>query len=274
MQIRGTGTREISASITKPSVDSTVSDVDYYEVNLSDGDEVRVQARNLFRGANLSLELIGPGGRTERSFFEWRARGQASMTATRDGSHYVKVSAVSINQTEARYRLDITKDTRLGPENVDFDVVPENNSGGLQLGGVDFWDDDWVVVDTMPDQTQAPCTLDETKEYKRSPSVSISTDTKINRTRVVQVGSQQPCKVVVRTSGPSNAEVDIFVTLDGSQPTLSNYDASSQTSGSDEQIVLEPADGLRAGGTVTALARGYPVTGDYAVQVEIYRRSE
>jgi serine protease len=81
-----------------------------------------------------------------------------------------------------------------------------------------------------------------------SPSETYSYSTRTN----------SPCQIEVSLVGPADADIDLFVTLDGRTPTPDDYDASSETADANEQIILDDIDastelgirveGIRGGG--------------------------
>jgi serine protease len=48
-----------------------------------------------------------------------------------------------------------------------------------------------------------------------------------------------PCQVTVTLDGPTNADLDLFVTTDGRKPTNYDYDKQSATQDSQEQVIVE-----------------------------------
>ncbi|WP_257298581.1 S8 family serine peptidase [Haloarchaeobius sp. FL176] len=74
-----------------------------------------------------------------------------------------------------------------------------------------------------------------------------------------------PCQVTVSLTGPSNADFDLYVTLDGRTPTTSDYDKRSITQDSQEQVI---ADAVSAGQDIGILVDSYSGSGSYTVSVE------
>ncbi|MFC4406575.1 S8 family serine peptidase [Haloarchaeobius iranensis] len=74
-----------------------------------------------------------------------------------------------------------------------------------------------------------------------------------------------PCQVTVSLSGPSNADFDLYVTLDGRTPSTSDYDKRSITQDSQEQVI---ADAVSAGQDIGILVDSYSGSGSYTVSVE------
>ncbi len=73
------------------------------------------------------------------------------------------------------------------------------------------------------------------------------------------------CQVTVSLDGPSGADFDLYVTLDGRTPTTSDYDKRSITQDSQEQII---ADAVSSGQDIGILVDSYSGSGSYTVSVE------
>ncbi|WP_049921134.1 S8 family serine peptidase [Halopiger djelfimassiliensis] len=73
-----------------------------------------------------------------------------------------------------------------------------------------------------------------------------------------------PCSTTVTLDGPSNADFDLYVTLDGSRPTRQNFDASSAGNGSDESVTVS----LSGDETVRILVYATDGSGSYTLTIE------
>ncbi|MFD1646369.1 S8 family peptidase [Haloarchaeobius litoreus] len=73
------------------------------------------------------------------------------------------------------------------------------------------------------------------------------------------------CQVTVSLDGPSGADFDLYVTLDGRTPTTSDYDKRSITQDSQEQVI---ADAVSSGQDIGILVDSYSGSGSYTVSVE------
>jgi serine protease len=74
-----------------------------------------------------------------------------------------------------------------------------------------------------------------------------------------------PCQVTVSLSGPSSADFDLYVTLDGRTPSTYDYDKRSISMNSDEQVII---DSPSAGQDVGILVDSYSGSGNFTVSVE------
>jgi serine protease len=77
--------------------------------------------------------------------------------------------------------------------------------------------------------------------------------------------TSDPCQITVSLDGPSNADFDLYVTLDGRTPTTSDYDKRSITQDSQETVVVEDIDSDTELGI---LVDSYSGSGNYTVSVE------
>ncbi len=89
--------------------------------------------------------------------------------------------------------------------------------------------------------------------YSDSDSYTYGTDT------------ANPCQVTVSLDGPSNADFDLYVTLDGRTPSTSDYDKRSITRDSQETVVAEDVDSSTELGI---LVDSYSGSGSYTLSVE------
>lgn len=259
-------------------VDGRSGDEDYFEVQLDSGDTVTATVESLGDGPD--LEIIGPEGNIESADSIDSTTSEASMTATTSGAYYVTVLPGANPPQSEEYDLTIKKETSVG-------------SGGPTLGfgpvlDVDITQvpNDWIMVgddessDSVADTIKegnvstdaGPCLPGETERFTRNVSIDGGQSVKVDRVRSFDLSSREPCKIEVIALGPADAEVNLYVTLDGSEPTTSNYDVASKNPGSNERLVIEQEDGLQTGATLKTLARAYPVSGEYEVRVTIYTR--
>ncbi|ELZ12023.1 peptidase S8 and S53 subtilisin kexin sedolisin [Halovivax asiaticus JCM 14624] len=73
-----------------------------------------------------------------------------------------------------------------------------------------------------------------------------------------------PCQATVTLSGPSSADFDLYLTLDGRTPTTSDYDEVSYSPDSQEEITVDLSGDEELGLLVDA----YSGSGDYTMTVE------
>ncbi|ELZ14270.1 peptidase S8/S53 subtilisin kexin sedolisin [Halovivax asiaticus JCM 14624] len=73
-----------------------------------------------------------------------------------------------------------------------------------------------------------------------------------------------PCQATVTLSGPSSADFDLFLTLDGRTPTTSDYDEASTSPDSQEEITVDLSGGEELGLLVDA----YSGSGSYTMTVD------
>lgn len=73
--------------------------------------------------------------------------------------------------------------------------------------------------------------------------------------------------LVITMAGPSDADFDLYVTLDGRTPTADDYDRRSKGQGSEERIVVD-VSGLSDDARIGVLARAYEGSGDVRVDVQ------
>lgn len=77
--------------------------------------------------------------------------------------------------------------------------------------------------------------------------------------------TSDPCQINVDLDGPSDADFDLYVTLDGRTPTTSDYDKRSITPDSQEEIIIQdPEPGTEIGILVTS----YSGSGSYLLSVD------
>jgi glycosidase/carbohydrate-binding DOMON domain-containing protein len=85
-------------------------------------------------------------------------------------------------------------------------------------------------------------------------------------THVHELSTTDPERVVVDLTGPSDADFDLYVTLDGREPSRFDYDRRSWTRGSDERIeITADANGTAELGL---LVRAYGGSGEYTLTVK------
>nr|P29143.1 RecName: Full=Halolysin; AltName: Full=F-II; Flags: Precursor [Natrialba asiatica DSM 12278]pir/A42605/ halolysin (EC 3.4.21.-) - Natrialba asiatica (strain 172P1) [Natrialba asiatica]BAA01049.1 halolysin precursor [Natrialba asiatica] len=73
-----------------------------------------------------------------------------------------------------------------------------------------------------------------------------------------------PCSATVSLSGPSSADFDLYLTLDGRTPTTSDYDRRSYNWGSDEEISVDLSGNEELG----ILVNQYSGSGSYTLTIE------
>ncbi len=80
------------------------------------------------------------------------------------------------------------------------------------------------------------------------------------------LATDDACDVTVSLSGPDDADFDLYLTLDGREPTRSDYDKRSWTYDSNEEIEVgsDELDGSDLG----VLVHGYSGSGDYDLTIE------
>ncbi|WP_440989175.1 S8 family serine peptidase [Haloarchaeobius baliensis] len=76
---------------------------------------------------------------------------------------------------------------------------------------------------------------------------------------------ENPCQVTVSLTGPSSADFDLYVTLDGRTPSTYDYDKRSISMNSDEQVII---DSPSAGQDIGILVDSYSGSGSFTVSVE------
>nr|WP_282102518.1 S8 family serine peptidase [Halovivax limisalsi] len=76
--------------------------------------------------------------------------------------------------------------------------------------------------------------------------------------------TSNPCEATVSISGPSNADFDLYLTLDGREPTTSDYDEASRNQGSQESITVD----LTGNEELGLLVDAYSGSGSYTIQLE------
>ncbi|NHN48380.1 S8 family serine peptidase [Halostella sp. JP-L12] len=74
-----------------------------------------------------------------------------------------------------------------------------------------------------------------------------------------------PCQITVSLDGPSGADFDLYVTLDGRTPTTSDYDKRSITQDSQETVVVDDVDSSTELGI---LVDSYSGSGSYTLSIE------
>jgi len=84
-------------------------------------------------------------------------------------------------------------------------------------------------------------------------------------TMVYDAQLADPCQVTVSLSGPADADFDLFVTDDGSQPDSFTYDHAATTPDSSEQLTIADPSGGQSFGI---MVQSWSGTGDFEVEVE------
>jgi urease beta subunit len=74
------------------------------------------------------------------------------------------------------------------------------------------------------------------------------------------------CELRVDLSGPGDADLDLYLTLDGRQPTTTDYDLKSWTDGSDERVVVDGTR-LEAGKEVAVRVEPFRGGGEYELSI-------
>ncbi len=77
--------------------------------------------------------------------------------------------------------------------------------------------------------------------------------------------TDSPCGVTVSLSGTGRADLDLYLTRDGTRPSPTNYDRRSWTFGSDEEITL---DQVSPDATLGIAVTAFSGTGEYTLVVE------
>ncbi len=77
--------------------------------------------------------------------------------------------------------------------------------------------------------------------------------------------TDRPCGVTVSLSGSERADLDLYITRDGSTPSPTNYDRRSWTFGSEEEIEL---DGVAPDATLGLAVSAFSGTGEFTLVVE------
>ncbi|WP_323676248.1 PKD domain-containing protein [Halorubellus sp. PRR65] len=77
--------------------------------------------------------------------------------------------------------------------------------------------------------------------------------------------TSDPCEVTVTVDGPSAADFDLYVTLDGRTPTTSDYDVRSASADAQEAVTTDSVDATTSMGLLVVAADG---SGTYRLDVD------
>ena len=263
------------------------NDADYFSVGLDENETLNATMTHLESAGDVSLSVIGPSGATTTGTDPRPAIGrsatrikQANVTAQQSGTYYVKVSGSL--RTALKYNLTITKTVPASAStgsDIDFSnsvfQMPTISRDQL-MSSIELASPPEFEVQ-IPQQPIGPgsgeCSLYDTETRTRNVDIDAGQSTRIQETRTFTMEYPSPCRVVADIDGPDDAEVDVYVTVDGSEPGPNNYQFASTNQGSDERIEIADPPLLQRGEPIKVTVEGYPIEGTYTVVVEKYSNS-
>ncbi|WP_394324994.1 S8 family serine peptidase [Halopiger goleimassiliensis] len=214
-----------------------------------------------FSNVGPEIELAAPGGNvlssvTWNDYASYSGTSMASPVVA--GVAGLALSAwPNLSNDELREHLQQTAvDVGLAPEEQGYGRVDANNAVHTDPGTEPDPDPD-------PDPEPGDCG-DEVNTASAQGELSGGWWGNPSDTYSYSLQTADPCHATVTLDGPSGADFDLYLTLDGRQPTTSDYDEGSTTPSGDEEIEVELSGDEELG----ILVDRYSGSGTYTLSLE------